>query len=744
MKKRILSLLLAFCLTLGLFAVAAPTIVRAEGGILDGSCGDNAHWQFDELTGKLTISGSGPIWDNDVWAGAPWYHLHELIKTVEIEDGITHIGSYVFFRCLNLTAVSIPESVTSIGHGVFQECGSLVRVDLPKGLTEIKASLFFECTALSSVTIPDGVTKIGQAAFWNCESLTELKLPQSVAELGVSAFSGCGSLRRIEIPAGITKISNGLFASCGSLTEVKLPDSVTTIGAGAFEESGLTSVSISANVTDITAGAFMRCGNLTGIWVDQNNPNYSSDATGALLSKDKTCLHQVPGGVSGEYRVPDSVKTIGVSALEGCARITGVIIPEGVETIGYTAFYLCDRLVSVEIPASVTKIVDMAFLDCPSLRRILVDGNNPNYSSDPRGALLNKDKTQLLVVPGGLPCAYTVPDTVTTIHDRAFFQCSELSSISLPEGLSTIEHWAFYNCANLERLVFPTNLTELGSEALYGCDRLTTLEFTGNCPKFYTDTFNGLTADAYYPGDNDTWEPIIMNNSGGQITWHPNSEKPAPHDHTFGSWEIAQDATTRTEGLEKRVCTCGEMETRPIPMLTNSFTDVKAGQFYYEPVAWASYRGITEGTGKNTFSPSLNCTRAQVVTFLWRANGCPEPKGEVNPFVDVKQSEYYYKAVLWAVENGITLGVDKTHFAPGATVTRGQFVTFLWRSEGKPAPSTESTVFTDLNPNQYYYTAVLWAAENGITEGMTKTTFKPGNPCTRGQVVTFLWRDLAE
>ena len=175
------------------------------------------------------------------------------------------------------------------------------------------------------------------------------------------------------------------------------------------------------------------------------------------------------------------------------------------------------------------------------------------------------------------------------------------------------------------------------------------------------------------------------------------------------------------------------------------FSDVPSGEYFYQPVHWAVNHTpqITNGTSPTTFSPNANCTRGQIVTFLWRAKGQPEPQRTDNPFVDVKPSDYYYKAVLWAVEQGITNGTDATHFSPNASCTRGQAVTFLWRAEGKPAQSGGANSFTDVKPGQYYYDAVLWAVKNGITNGTSPTTFSPGSPCTRGQIVTFLYRDMA-
>ena len=153
--------------------------------------------------------------------------------------------------------------------------------------------------------------------------------------------------------------------------------------------------------------------------------------------------------------------------------------------------------------------------------------------------------------------------------------------------------------------------------------------------------------------------------------------------------------------------------------------------------------GITTGTSSNTFSPDSTCTRAQVVTFLWRANGSPEPTQTVNPFTDVKEGQYYYKAVLWAVENSITTGTSKTTFSPDSGCTRGQVVTFLWRAEGQPESTSSANPFKDVTDGQYYYKAVLWAVENEITKGTSADQFSPDSTCTRGQIVTFLYRDLA-
>lgn len=169
-----------------------------------------------------------------------------------------------------------------------------------------------------------------------------------------------------------------------------------------------------------------------------------------------------------------------------------------------------------------------------------------------------------------------------------------------------------------------------------------------------------------------------------------------------------------------------------------TFTDVPASAYYYDAVYWAVENGVTNGTSNTTFSPDASCTRAQMVTFLWRAAGSPEPESTVNPFTDVSASAYYYDAVLWAVEQGITNGTSATTFGPDATVTRGQTVTFLWRYDGSTAASGSG--FADVASDAYYADAVAWAASEGVTSGTSATTFSPSNDCTRGQIVTFLYR----
>ncbi len=184
-------------------------------------------------------------------------------------------------------------------------------------------------------------------------------------------------------------------------------------------------------------------------------------------------------------------------------------------------------------------------------------------------------------------------------------------------------------------------------------------------------------------------------------------------------------------------------ETPDEPDHQTAFTDVPADAYYAAAVNWAVAQGVTGGTGANTFSPDDACTRAQVITFLYRAAGSPDVSAYQNPFDDVSADDYYYAAAIWAAANNIAGGTSSTTFAPGATCTRSQVVTFLYRAAGSPATKV-TDAFTDVAPTDYFASAVAWAAANNITGGTGTGTFSPNAPCSRAQVVTFLFRANAD
>lgn len=216
--------------------------------------------------------------------------------------------------------------------------------------------------------------------------------------------------------------------------------------------------------------------------------------------------------------------------------------------------------------------------------------------------------------------------------------------------------------------------------------------------------------------------------------------------YRFKQWQVVTGGVTIKDS--KFTMPAGNVEVKaifektatPPPAPTvNPFVDVPAGSFYYDAVLWAVEKGVTTGTSATTFEPDGSCTRAQAVTFLWRVAGCPAPKSTAMPFTDVKAGSFYYDAVLWAVENGITKGTSETTFEPEAYCTRAQIVTLIWRAQKSPAAGTDNP-FNDVKAGSFYETAVLWAVKAGVTKGTSATTFEPEGICTRAQIVTLIWR----
>ena len=212
----------------------------------------------------------------------------------------------------------------------------------------------------------------------------------------------------------------------------------------------------------------------------------------------------------------------------------------------------------------------------------------------------------------------------------------------------------------------------------------------------------------------------------------------------FKAWRVILGGVTITDN--KFTMPAEDVEVQAVfekdaPISKHPFLDVPAGAYYEDAVVWAVGKGITSGTNATTFDPNGTCTRAQAVTFLWRAAGSPVPKTKLMPFPDVPVGSYYWNAVLWAIEQGITEGTSYLTFSPNDSCTRAQIVTFLWRAKGNPAVSGNAP-FTDVAPDAYYAAAVTWAEKNGITGGIGNGLFGSNNTCTRAQIVTFLYRAM--
>jgi len=380
--------------------------------------------------------------------------------TVAIPDTInglpvTSIGMYAFTSCSSIINITIPDSVTTIDERAFYYCESLTSITLGKSVTSVGSEAFLSCPSLGyigvdanntvyasidgvlyskdltvlmlcpegrngEVTVPDGVKNIGERAFYDCRSLTSVTIPDDVTTIGNYAFLGCSSLTSVNIGDGVTIISDGSFAHCSSLTSIAIPNSVISIGASAFSGSSLTSVTI-----------------------------------------------------------PDSVITIGRYAFHHCPFLTSATIGDGVTSISDEAFYYCENLTTVSLGKNVTSIGNDAFWSCPSLVSFDVDPENLNYASID-GLLYNKDVTVLLRCPEGKSGEVIVPDSVTRIGDRAFSDCSYLTSIALGNNVTSIGDSAFSWCESLTSMTIPDSVTTIGSSVFHSCHDMASIVIGDN------------------------------------------------------------------------------------------------------------------------------------------------------------------------------------------------------------------------------------------------------------------------
>ena len=534
---------------------------------------------------------------------------------------------------------------------------------------------------IRSIVIEPGVTHIGDYAFPVCSAAESVTIPDTVTSIGHNAFGGS-------------------LCNCEALKTVNLPDSVTSIGDYAFGSTGLTSVTIPKGVTTIGAGAFGNCKGLTAINVAKENTSFVS-VDRVLLNADQTDILCFPAGKTGSYAIPDTVTSIPASTFSGCKGLTAVTIPGSVTTIGAGAFYNCESLTKVEIPFGVTSIESNAFSGCKNLASL------------------------------------SIPNSVKSIGSWALSSCYALEKLVIPEGVESLGSFLCFDTYALKSITIPSTMKTIGARAFpYGDE--------GEIADL---------ADVYYNGQPADWAQIEIAGGNEALTDHAQIHF---HSHTWGDWKVTTPATETAEGVETRTCSeCGATDMRAIEKLApssstnvnNPFVDVEKEEYYFEPVLWAVSHDpqITNGMDETHFEPNTICNRAQVVTFLWRAKGEPTPKTQANPYKDVSKTDYFYDAVLWAMENGITVGTSDDTFSPKDPCTRAHVVTFLWRAEGKPE-ATGKIPFEDIPAEEYFTDAVSWAVNHNpqITNGMDETHFEPNTACTRGQVVTFLYRDMGK
>ena len=677
-------------------------------GILttSGTCGENALWELSEDFTTLTISGTGAVTSH------PWANAARRVETIIVEEGITSLCDSAFYGFEVVTEVQLPETLTEIGVSAFRNNYALTELELPAGLTKLGEYAFTWCSSLKSMVIPDGITSIPSNLLSYCAALESVEMSEDVTAIGSSAFINCTSLSEINIPTGLTALGGDAFTGCRSLAiRFEWPESVPYVGT-ALQGSGITEVVLPDTVTTIGAHAFMGCTNLKTI----NIPD-SVTSIGERAFESTSSLQSI--------RIPAGITEIPMSCFNG-SGIAELSLPEGLTTIGRYAFQRCSNLQKVVLPESLTSIAGEVFSYCSSLTEI-------NW-----------------------------PSGVDTIGWHQF-SGTALVEFTVPATVKEVQSYAFKDCTKLEKLVFENKDTKVTGSQIFDNTPLLTIWCWYNSSAQDAAEFQMIPYVLFDPpADLPRYKVYTTVIGDGTVT-------ATPADSTGFEW-ITIDVTPCSNSilydLYLYYYSYEELELRSEPVdddtfrllmpkcdveivavfqnTITGFIDIRSTDFFYEPVIWAFENNITTGISNIEFGPTQSCNRAQVVTFLWRAAGCPEPTSAENPFEDVKESDFYYDAVLWAVEKGITNGVDATHFGPFISCNRAQVVTFLYRAMQSPEIGTTECPFTDVEAGQWYENAVLWAVENGITNGMSADTFGVDTVCNRAQVVTFLYRTYVD
>ena len=515
----------------------------------EGECGNGVIYTLTDdgilLIQKESADGTGEMTDYTL-GRSPWYSNRNSITSIVIEDGVTTIGTYAFSNCKNAQSVTIPRTLSVIHERAFYSCNSMTeaifgntelaweQVDnqdgtgiledcswtygdhiiiqstwsytfYDDGLLEVSypsqgilSNIPFEKGDIYKIEIEEGTGSIGKQAFSDCANLRYVTIPDSVSSFGDYAFYGCISLKSVTIPDSVTNLGKNTFNNCTSLEEVTIGNRVTSIGEKVFYNcDSLTSIIIPDSVTSIGESAFNGCNNLTDL----------------ILG--------------------NSITDIGMYAFSGCQTLTNVTIPETVINIGSWAFLGCQSLVSITIPRNVTSIRYTAFNNCSSLTQIDVESDNTEYSSL-NGVLFNKDKTRLITYPNGkTETHYTIPDSVvsigerafygcsnlisvtignsvTSIGDSAFFQCSNLSSVIIGDSVTSIEAYAFQECKSLTSITLPDSVTSIGNSAFSICSSLASITLPNSVTSIGRYAFSGLNrrVNVYYSGSEEEYNLI--------------------------------------------------------------------------------------------------------------------------------------------------------------------------------------------------------------------------------------------
>ena len=866
---------------------------------------------FLNCTGLQTVSIPSDL----IKIGTQAFFGCSSLQNVTLPESLKEIGYQAFRDCDALTSITFPDSLEKVGDQAFlittdkEHTGSLTTVtfgtnvpsfqksdgtvstnpqlftgqnqlktvDMSKcTTTEISAGLFNGLTALETIIFPTGLTEIGDNAFTNCKGLKSLEFPDSLTEIGASAFSGCTGLTYISYGSRIDDIGRNAFGGCTSVNVIDLHraaqigelysngsnggdpalthaciqaaqnvkyylrtvDQANSVkgnlewGKNVAGGGNITNTYYILNATDAVpdytgkTDTPTRAGYTFGKWeavdVSQGSTttkNVYEDANSWSLASPTVTVSPA----SANTYVGDSAVTLTatvskpvtgftysyqwysntINSSTGGTKIsttTNNTYSPSITTAG-TTYYYCVVTVKngSDTASATTAVVPVTAAKQAGSVTISKDKTTATYGDNP--FTFNYTASKTATVTSSNPSVATVQDnngavTVTIVGagttkisvsfgaDTNYSAASDEFTLTVNKATPSISISADPATMSGSGTVKLTvrGVPNEGSVKVTCDDDITVTKnkdgtFSATLPnqtKTYTFTASYAGDDNHAEASN-TCQVSVTRHTSSSSSSNPTYSVTTPSKSENGGVAVSSknarkgdtvtvtvtpDAgyqldkltvtdkngnvlklTDKGDGKYSFTMPDGKVEVKAVfakKVETSPFGDVSTDAYYYQAVQWAQEKGITDGISSNLFGPKQPCTRSQIVTFLWRAAGSPEPKNTAAGMTDVVPGSYYAKAVAWAVENGITSGTAEGTFSPDATCTRAQAVTFLARAQN--AKATGKTAFSDVPADSYFADAVAWAQANGVTTGTSETTFSPDNDCTRAQIVTFLYR----
>ena len=780
--------------------ISSFTTAATSGDFGENSC---LHWEVSTgvFSGKtLTISGTGVMPDFNFPEGnlAPWWNYEALgmltsfgnfklegeLKKVVIKDGVTNVGNYALFFLPAATQVTLPDSVTRIGRYGIAMCSKLTGLSIPKGVTEI-GDFGLAGDGLTAVTLPDGLQSLGRGAFDTCASLTNTTLPAAITAVPGKCFADCTKLLNVKYAGTVTAIGDLAFESCKSLVTAPIPETVTTIDKAAFTGcTALTDVTIPAGMTAIPEDCFRGCTALADMKLPGTVTSVGHNAfTGCTALKDVRCYGAAPAvepGNSEAHSFEPAIVTIHYNpdpvygwTLDADGKWQGYTVSSKGACL-HTGYGTTENTV----PATCGEAgrVDTICSNCGeviSTKEIPATGahtwDNGTVTTEPTETTPGV-RTYTCAV-----CGATRTETIpaTGAHDYQFTK--NIAPTCTADG------YDLYTCSGCGATEKRNPKPALGHKWDSGT---VTTEPTETTPgvRTYTCTVCGQTKNETIPAtgahthvwDNGTVTIAPTETTPGVRTYTctvcgqtKNETIPATgaHTHVWDNGTVTIAPTETTPGVRTYTCTvCGQTKNEIIPATGGSsvcpggpscpsygFSDVAGpNDWSHEGIDYCVRRSLMVGTGAGTFSPGMNCSRAQIVQILYNLSGDKTDYGNYYlPFTDVAPGAWYYDAVAWAYFNNVVSGTSATTFAPNDVITREQMAVILYGYTAEFAPEfTGNAASLNTFPDagsvaNWAYAAMSWAVGNGLISGMGSggvSYLAPQGSATRAQASAIIMR----